>query len=109
MNDYILIGIDGGASKVSGFIVEINQNNKNFSLSSNKAEVQYSTIKDFDPNFKPLSLQIQLSEYEHNSFNITNAERKQGSCLIEACCQVIINLVDQFDKKPVLIIALTEI
>ena len=51
--DYALIGIDGGATKVSGWIIDISEDEKNYTLSSLKSIEHYASIEGYISDFNP--------------------------------------------------------
>lgn len=101
-NEFNLIGIDGGASKVAGYIIDFDKESNSFTLTNINSEIQYSDIKNFNPNFTPVPIKEQLKEFEHNTFAITEPELRQGEIIAEACRNLIINLKNQTDKNSVL-------
>ena len=90
----ILIGIDGGATKISAYLVEKTGNNT-FVLSEISTKKNYSDIPGFIGNFSPLPLQRQLEDYKKNEFHLTDDEIQQGAVYVEACAQVIESIVRQ--------------
>ena len=100
---FLLIGLDGGASKINGWIIDYSPGQNDFKLSSMNAEVKYSDIKGFDPNFTPVSLKKQLSENEMDKIKLTQEEINQGKIYIEACSEVIYSLAEQSSIKRVMV------
>ncbi len=85
-----VIGIDGGATKVSGGVVErVNPNT--FKLVDPTIDIQYADHPDFNPIFSPPPLH-QQSETE-----ISNAEKKQGDAMVDCIQEVIQSLADEDD------------
>ena len=85
--NYNLIGIDGGATKVSGAIIkQINQNS--FDLASDVTTVLIKDCPFYSTDFKPVeidALQVSLS----------NEEERQGIAYVEACEKVVTDLIEQ--------------
>ena len=85
--NYNLIGIDGGATKVSGAIIkQINQNS--FDLASDVTTVLIKDSPFYSTDFKPVeidALQVSLS----------NEEERQGIAYVEACEKVVTDLIEQ--------------
>ena len=80
-----VIGIDGGATKVSGGVVKkININT--YELIDPTIEMQYNDHPNFNPNFSSLPFHKQSDE------PITLEEKKQGSVIIDCTCEVINSL-----------------
>ncbi len=50
----LIIGIDGGASKVSAHIVEVSEDGKSFTLGKENSVKEYRNNPDFQPDFKPI-------------------------------------------------------
>ena len=55
-----IIGIDGGASKVSAHVVDIAEDKKRFSLSKYNSIKEYRDYSEFHEDFTPVDLPIQL-------------------------------------------------
>ena len=66
-----IIGIDGGATKVSGAIVE-RIDDQTFDLLKPIKEIQYSEDQSYNSDYKPLTLQEQL-----RGKKLSNKEYKQ--------------------------------
>ena len=98
-----LIGIDGGATKVSGWVVAYNSEDETFALTDDHAELSYSILDTFQPDFVPVSLNIQLAEFQANKSKPTDQEIRQGEAYVEACARVVISLAQTTGNHPVLI------
>ncbi len=80
-----VIGIDGGATKVSGGVVEqVNENT--FSLIDPTIDIQYSDHPNFNKDFSSLPLDQQTDA------EISKEERQQGKVIIDCTCEVISSL-----------------
>ena len=88
MKDIFLIGIDGGATKISGWQILINDKTGTFSSSDNNIAREYRDYPGFNPDFKPLDLQIQLAEM-HQDIKLTDDEIAQSDAYMTACADVI--------------------
>ena len=86
-----IIGIDGGATKVSGARVE-KIDDQTFDLLKPIKEIQYSENQSYSSDFEPLTLQEQLKEV-----SLSNAEYKQSQVYIECIIKIIEKLID---KEP---------
>lgn len=102
---FILIGIDGGATKVNGWILNFTENPQNFSLSEFNAEKKYSEYKEFISDYTPVDLPTQLKEMESAKFNLREDEIQQGSTYIQACADVIEELA-QRDKDTRVVVGI---
>ena len=95
--EYIIIGIDGGGSKVSAGIIE-SKDISTFTIKS-LSQQYYNERSEFNSDFSPVSMDIQLNEYNTEEYNVTNDEVLQGNAMIESFHNSIINLnID----KPIL-------
>jgi predicted NBD/HSP70 family sugar kinase len=103
IKDVTLIGIDGGATKVSAWVVSYNSIDETFALTDDHAELSYSTLDTFQPDFIPVSLDIQLAEFQANNSKPTDQEIRQGEAYVEACARVVISLAQTTGNHPVLI------
>ncbi|MBD3226339.1 MAG: hypothetical protein GF313_16540 [Caldithrix sp.] len=102
-SNILIIGIDGGASKVSAWPVEFDQKKRMFSLGDHKGEISYGTIPGYLPNFKPVPVTGQLQERDNNDFQISDDEEQQGAVYVEACAQAIENVIKGQEDKKLLI------
>jgi len=98
-----IVGIDGGASKVSAHIIEASENGKNFSLGKDYSVKEYCNYPDFQLEFKPVSLPIQLEQTQNNNIVLTPAEIKQSKAYYSAFIEVISDLVELTKSENVLI------
>ena len=95
--EYIIIGIDGGGSKVSAGIIE-SKDISTFTIKS-LSQQYYNERSEFNSDFSPVAMDIQLNEYNTEEYNVTNDEVLQGKAIIESFHNSIINLnID----KPIL-------
>lgn len=103
INHLTLIGIDGGATKVSGWIVNYSAEDNTYSLSEHHAELPYSSIDGHLSNFRPVSIPDQLAQRDQEEISTTDDEATQGNCYIEATSMVIQSLASLASNNPVLI------
>ena len=95
--EYIIIGIDGGGSKVSAGIIE-SKDISTFTIKS-LSQQYYNERSEFNSDFSPVAMDIQLNEYNTEEYNVTNDEVLQGNAIVESFHNSIINLnID----KPIL-------
>ena len=95
--EYIIIGTDGGGSKVSAGIIE-SKDISTFTIKS-LSQQYYNERSEFNSDFSPVAMDIQLNEYNTEEYNVTNDEVLQGKAIIESFHNSIINLnID----KPIL-------
>ena len=88
--EYIIIGIDGGGSKVSAGIIE-SKDISTFTINS-LSQQYYNERSEFNSDFSPVAMDIQLNEYNTEEYNVTNDEVLQGKAIIESFHNSIINL-----------------
>ena len=84
----VIIGIDGGATKISGWQVEYDEQNGLFSLGSINVQRKYSDYSGFSGGFKPVDIKIQLDEMV-SGVHLTKDEIAQGNAYINAAADVI--------------------
>ncbi len=101
--DYSLIGIDGGATKVSGWIIDYSTKTKSYALSNHHAELPYSAIEGYIPDFQPVPLQDQLSQRDSGNIDLTQEELRQGDIYVKAAAKIIYTLAARDGNKPVLV------
>ena len=101
-NNFLLIGIDGGATKVSGWSIVVEGENT-FSFGELHAEKLYSEIGGYIENFTPVNITEQLAEFQNSDIQLTAEEIQHGKTYIEATAQVIEQIVAKSSVKKVLI------
>lgn len=97
----LLIGIDGGATKVSVWQIIQNKDNSTFSLGKTNATKSYREIAGFIPNFIPVNINTQLNERE--AANPTTDEKQQAAVYVEACALAIQELCNKVGVSDVLL------
>ena len=104
MNDFLLIGVDGGATKVSAWEIKIESDADNlFGLGALNEQRAYHDIPGFITNFKPVDLPTQLQEWQSGNIHPTDDETQQAAVYIEAAAQVIETLADRSKKDRILV------
>ncbi len=94
-NTVLLLGIDGGATKVSGRNIIFNEKTGAFSPGKFSADCSYKEIEEYIPDFKPAEITTQLKERDNNTIKLTEKEKQQGTAYIKACERVIKSVVEQ--------------
>ncbi len=102
-DDYTLVGIDGGATKVSGWIVNYLSEEKSYRLSEHHRELSYASIEGHLTDFTPVEIQKQLPQRESGKIDITDEESVQGQTYIKAAARVVQELYALGGEKPLLI------
>lgn len=100
--DFVLLGIDGGATKVSGWQVMINRDGT-FSLGSFNAQKSYREIPGFIADFKPIEVPVQLEAREKGTIDPTADEKQQEAVYVEACAQVIESIVEKSGTNRIVV------
>lgn len=98
---YSIIGIDGGATKISG--IDVISINDKFSPGNWKYEQIYSAHPDYIPQFKPVNLKTQLLELKSQQLLISESEQIQGNVYVETTAQIINMIYQQLAPIPVLV------
>ena len=102
-NDFTIIGIDGGATKVAGGIIQLESETQSFSLRGHVSQYNYQHFSSFKKDFTSVELTIQLEESENENMKITDAEKIQGAEIVDACADVITTLYQRSNQLPLLI------
>jgi len=102
MSDNItIIGIDGGASKVSAHIIEYD--GKTFSLGNINSTKEYKNYHGFISDFRPIDLKTQLSQISDNSIDLIEAEDFHAKAYYDAFIEAINEIVHKSDTSMMLI------
>ena len=102
-DDILLIGIDGGATKVNGWSVNVKKRGAAFELGKINAVKSYRNIPGYIGNFQPVDLNRQLSEWQAGQIALTEKEIVQSNCYIEAATACIREIIRLSHKKRLLI------
>ena len=98
-----IIGIDGGASKVSAYIVEASEKGKSFTIGNQNSVKEYRNYPDFQTDFKPVSLPTQLKQIQNNNIMLTPAEIKQSKAYFSAFIDSILEITSHAKSENILI------
>ena len=102
MKNILLIGIDGGATKVSGWVINYQEQTQLFQISDINLQKKYSDYPDFNPGYIPVDIKTQLDEM-NKEIHLTREEKKQGDVYMKTTADVIIGLLKKFPEKKALI------
>ncbi|MBK7096081.1 MAG: hypothetical protein IPH57_13920 [Saprospiraceae bacterium] len=95
----VLIGIDGGATKISAWEIIYDKKNNTFSLGSTNVVREYRHYDEYIQDFSPVGLSVQLAEM-NGEIDLTQDEMVQGEVYMNACTDVITELAAKHrDKK----------
>ncbi len=100
--EFLLIGVDGGATKVNSCLVTIDSND-GFHLGRTNVSKLYRDYPQFDKKFTPVDLNQQLDEQSATDIKPTRAELKQGLAYSNACADSIIEICKQCEQNSVLV------
>lgn len=103
MDEIILIGIDGGASKVLVHKVDILTNPMRFVALKPYIEVAYNTSEAFNPKFKPIVLSRQLKEHKAGPVKQTKTEAEQEGAFIESFLKALRTILGHNVTQEVII------
>ncbi|MCF7823774.1 MAG: hypothetical protein K9N35_06330 [Candidatus Marinimicrobia bacterium] len=104
MDDIILIGIDGGASKVLVHKVDILTNPMRFVALKPFIEVNYSSSELYSEKFKPVALNRQMKEHaDGGPIMQTKAEANQEKAILESFNKAIRTILGENITEEVII------
>lgn len=98
-----IIGIDGGASKISAYIIEVSEDGKSFTFGKENSIKEYHNYPDFQLDFTPVSLPTQLEPIQNNNIVLTPAEIQQSKAYYDAFRDAISDIVKLTKAENVLI------
>ncbi|HPC35349.1 MAG TPA: hypothetical protein P5268_03030 [Candidatus Marinimicrobia bacterium] len=102
-DEFLLVGIDGGATKVSGWSVKTENHGTAFALDNLHATKSYNEIPGYISNFQPVDLNRQIVEWEAGKIIPTIAEVVQSDCYIKAASWCIEQIAKRSGARRVLI------
>ena len=88
MNELLIAGIDGGATKVSGWLIEQDEKTGKFRLGKKQVYQEYRDHPLFDQSFQPVPILDQF-----NKAAISSTEEQQAKVWVETCASVISELM----------------
>lgn len=102
MSKTLLVGIDGGATKISGWNAEANPDGT-FKLGDINIVKEYREYEEYMPSFKPVNIQLQLGEMNEGEIDLTVEEKLHGKSYMYAAADVIIELAKRVGADRVLV------
>ncbi len=103
MDKIILIGVDGGASKVLVHKVDILINPMRFVALKPFIEVAYNTSESYNPKFKPITLARQLKEHNSGTVKQTKTEAAQEVAFLDSFTKAIRTILGENVTQDVII------
>lgn len=102
MSKVLVVGIDGGATKVSGWTTKVNEDGT-FELGELNVQKQYREFEEYMPKFVPVNIQLQLGEMNEEEIHLTIEEALHGKSYMYAAADVIIELAKSVNAEEVLV------
>lgn len=99
----LIIGIDGGATKVSAWNVIYDQKMNTYALGTHNFSRAYNEIPGYVRDFTPVEIGQQLSEKATGNVYCTSEEIQQETVYVEACAQVVEEMHALFSGRPILL------
>ncbi len=101
MSDIMLVGVDGGATKVQLHRVEILNEPLRFAATEPMVEIPYATSADFVEGFTPVPLAEQLVQHRAGAVLQRSEEAVQEAAILDSFCRAIGELGLAESGKPV--------
>ena len=89
MSDDLILGIDCGATKVMAQSGVLCSKTNKISPGSFHKEYLYSDHPDWNPQFNPVPIATQKTEYSSHNISLTQSEIKQGKVITETILKAI--------------------
>ena len=100
----ILVGVDGGATKVSAWRVRAETpEHPVFRLGEEHSEYAYARMDGFSPDFAPVDMQRQFADRDAGSIRPGRDEAAQGSTWVAAAARAIADVARAAGDGPVLV------
>jgi len=93
MSNTLILGIDGGATKVLAQTCEFDPKSSLITPNGKHIECSYNESNNFEPTFKPTSLLQQQKEAKKNNYKFSKEEIKQSSSIISTIEKIILSSV----------------
>ncbi len=99
----LLVGLDGGATKISGWTIDLDIDQFRFSLGSTNIQKSYRDYPEFDENFKSADIKLQLNEYGSGTISPGKDEIRQSRAYTQACNAVIAGIASEYPGSKLLL------
>ena len=93
MNNHLLLGLDGGATKILAQTSAIDPRSSLIIPKEEHHESNYKNSLGFDSGFMPVDLARQKKEAKENNYSFSNQEKNQSVSVIETIVKVILSSV----------------
>ncbi|NOZ74508.1 MAG: ROK family protein, partial [FCB group bacterium] len=103
MSSPFCVGLDGGATKISGALLKRDVTSGQFSLVGVPKEIPLASCSGFSPEFHPVDIAVQLREMDAKTISTTKSEQAQEMAFLEASVKAIQACIPATDDRPVLI------
>ncbi|RMH65723.1 MAG: ROK family protein [Calditrichaeota bacterium] len=103
MSQTTIVGVDGGATKVSAWQVIFDREKKMFCLGTAHAEGVYADIPGYVKDFKPVDVAIQFKELADAAIRPTRDEQQQETVYVEACARAIMRIARETQAASVIV------
>jgi hypothetical protein len=102
MKEIVIIGIDGGASKMNAWNILFDKKNSSFRIGHRNYVKNYHNYVDYDVLFKPVPIQTQLKEI-NSGIRLTEIEKRQSKAYLNACLDIITSMASPYKNHNILI------
>ncbi len=93
MNNHLLLGLDGGATKILAQTSAIDPRSSLIIPKEEHHESNYKNSLGFDSGFMPVDLARQKKEAKENNYSFSDQEKNQSVSVIETIVKVILSSV----------------
>ena len=101
-NNIILIGLDGGATKISGWTINVDPGKLSFTLGDTNVQKEYRTYEAYRPDFRAVDIKKQLRGFNSGIVIPTETEKVQAQAYTQACIDVLMEIAAENPGRPVL-------
>ena len=95
MNNHLLLGLDGGATKILAQTSAIDPRSSLIIPKQEHHESNYRNSLGFDSGFMPVDLARQKKEAKENNYSFSDQEKNQSVSVIETIVKVILSSVSE--------------
>lgn len=99
----MLIGLDGGASKINGWTIDFDSDKFGFRLGKDNIQKTYGDYPEFIKDFRSVDLAQQLKEFSENQIRPTATEQIQAKAYTQAVIDVVREIADRYPNRKILI------